>query len=342
MLRDYAFPKLTAREICQYPAGSELMQKLSAFHQVDPENLCLCNGAEQALKVAIGAVSNMKDATLLMPSPTWEHYWKLATAFGVRTVPYHYEETKNGLFELNMHCLEDKIDKAKRVVLLIASPSNPLGCRTDDKTIHKMVEMAAEKGYSIIDQTYAGFSGGEEETLASCLNTLPKALITRSLSKYYGMAGLRVGFVAATPETQKAFSIFGDYLGFNSFADKFAAECLDRHIEFEEIANKTVQGRERLSSYYSSLLGFMPFKSATNFLLVRVPEGYAEHLSRNGIKVRTFSDETIGDCVRITIPPKTIIERIENLTDIFCSSVEIKPQTPRNASRRINVIGYSS
>jgi len=323
-----ALPKLTAREICQYPTEAMLLQRLSAFHRVDPENLCLCNGAEQALKIALGTVANMKDTTLLVPAPTWEHYWKLSTEFGVKTAAYHYEENKDGTFELNRHCLEDKIDKAKRVVLLIASPSNPLGCRTDDKTIHEIVEKASEKGYSIIDQTYAGFSGGPEESLASCLNSLPNTLITRSLSKYYGMAGLRVGFIAASPQVQKSFAIYSDYLGFNCFAERFASECLDRHSEFVKIADSMVRNREQLKAYYSSLPGFKPFESAANFLLVRVPAGYPEHLLRHGIKVRTFSDKAIGDCARITIHPENIVKRIEEITSDFCSTADLKQQKP--------------
>lgn len=320
LLQPDTLPKLSAEDICQYHMNSKLAQKLADFHGINQECLSLCNGAEHVLKTAINAVSHMPDTVLLIPSPSWEYYWKLAKEYSANAVPYYYRET-NDAFELGYEELEEQIRLVKRVVLLIASPSNPLGSRTDDATIHKLVKLVGEKGFTILDQTYVGFSDDHEETLLTSLQTLPNTLIVRSLSKYYGMPGLRVGFVAASSSVQKAFSIIGDYLGFNAFSDRFATECLSRHSEFVDIANQTIQERERLKRFFSSLPGFKAFRSHTNFLLIRTPEKeYAGYLLENGIKIRTFSDEVLEDCVRITIPPRGIANHLERLTSRYCAN----------------------
>lgn len=329
VLRANSLPKLSAQEICRYSMKPKLIDKLSAFHQIAPENFCLTNGAEQALKTVFLAAGKMQDTTLFVPNPTWEYYWKLATKYGATAVPYYYNETNNGAFELDVACLEKGINKAKKAILLIASPSNPLGCRTDDETIHELADMVGKKGYTILDQAYVGFSREREESLAETLQTVSNVMVVRSLSKYYGIAGLRVGFIAASPDIQKVFSIFGDYLGFNSFADKVATECLNRHAEFADIANQMILERERLEEFFSSLPGYKAYKSSANFFLVRVPqEGFAPYMLENGIKVRTFQDEVLLDCVRITVPPKGVGDRLQELSRRFYATRPMKGPRP--------------
>ncbi len=325
-------PRLTAREICQYQAGTKLTTRLSQFHNIDPKFLCLFNGAEQTLKTTFNAVAHMPNTVLLIPSPSWEYYWKLSEAYETKAAPYHYREVGN-TFEVDSQGLKETIKNAERVVLLIASPANPLGCRTSDSEIKRLTQIVGEKGHTIIDQTYVGFSRSPEQALSSALEELPSTLFVRSMSKYYGMPGLRVGYVAAQPDVLKAFSIMGDYLGFNAYSDQFSIECINRHAEFAGIAEQAMGERERLREFFSGLPGFKAFQSDTNFILVRVPEReYASYLMTNGIKVRTFPDDKLGDCVRITVPPKGIADRLIHLTSRFCTNSRIAASRPVDVS----------
>jgi histidinol-phosphate aminotransferase len=314
-----SLPRLSAKEICQYHLNPRLIAKLAEHHNIDPECIILCNGAEHGLKITFSAVAGMKGAVLLLPAPSWEYYWKLAAEYKVEIDSYDYKEGSDGVFVPDMENLEVKIKSIPKPVLLVSSPSNPLGGRLDDKVMRGLTELVGKKGYTLYDQTYLGYSGGHEPSLLETITELSRTLVIRSLSKYYGMPGLRVGFIAGTASVRKAFSIPGDYLGFNAFSDAFATECLSRHDEFAKIADQVVKNRERLNDFFSSLQGFKPFQSSANFILVRVPnEEYAPYLLSNGMKVKCFSEGELKSYVRITIPPLRIVERIESLTTKLC------------------------
>jgi histidinol-phosphate aminotransferase len=277
------------------------------------------NGAEHVLKLAFAAVARMREATLLLPTPGWKHYDLLANRYGLSTQRYAYRADGDA-FTIDLDSLNAQIRRTARPVLLLASPTNPLGARLTESVLRDLAELVAPKGHMIVDQTYAGYAGPAnlDWSIGELLRLLPRVLIVRSLSKYYGLPGLRVGFTAALPEVHQAFGIFHDYLGFNAFSDAFAAECLRRHSEFEAIATEIEALRWKLTAAIARAPGFTPFQSHANFLLVRSPSNsYATWLADAGIRVRQFATDELHDCVRITIPPLSAVRRIEAATKQF-------------------------
>jgi histidinol-phosphate/aromatic aminotransferase/cobyric acid decarboxylase-like protein len=319
LLVNNSLPQLSAQHICRYQMTSNLVAKLAEHHNIDSDHINLCNGAEHAMKTIFSAVAGMGKATLLLPTPGWDYYWRLAAEYNIATSSYCYTQTNNNNFALEINDLEARIQDTVKPILLIASPLNPLGSHTDRALMQRLAQLVATKGYTIVDKTYDGYSHDKhrELSLSEILTTMPQTLAICSFSKYYGMPGLRVGFTVAPKAVQKTFAILREYLGFNVFSDYFAVECLSRHNEFAHIAHQVIENRKRLSNFFALRSGFEPFQSSANFILVRTPEGYAVYMLKNGIKIKSFSESQLQRFVRITIPPLHIVERIEALTTQF-------------------------
>lgn len=314
------WPPLDPSRICRYQPEPRLLVELAKRFDCEPEVLRVHNGAEAALKAIFAAVARIENATLLLPSPGWEYHDTLATRYGLRTESYHYLEDGDARV-LDSGDLQRRIDGLECPVVLIVSPSNPLGARVGDDDVATLARQVAGKGLCIIDQAYFGFADAPNNdwSVGETLDRLPGTILVRTLSKYYGIPGVRVGFTAAHPSVHEQLGIEADYLGFNVFADEFAVRCLEAHDEFECIAATVVQQRDALAAGLSAIPGFTPFRSEANFLLVRTPSpAYAPWLAHHGIRVRTFSSE-LADCVRITVPPAAHVRRILDASASFAS-----------------------
>lgn len=315
------WPKLDAGNICRYQSGTRLLAHLAERVGCEPELLRVHSGAEAALKAIFAAVARMPDATLLLPEPGWDYHATLAHRYGIRTELYRYRD-EGSEFLVDRGELDDLIERIAHPVVLIVSPSNPLGCRVADEELQELAQRVGRKGYCVIDQAYFGFADPPnlDWSIEELLDGMPGTILVRTLSKYYGIPGLRVGFTAAHPGLHTHFGIEPDYLGFNVFADEFAVSCLQAHGEFAEIAVATVCQREALAAGLAEIPGFKPYRSQANFLLVRTPSTeYVPWLAQHGIKVRGFTSE-LADCIRITVPPEAHVRRILDVTASFAAS----------------------
>ncbi|MFC5730165.1 MULTISPECIES: aminotransferase class I/II-fold pyridoxal phosphate-dependent enzyme [Nocardioides] len=312
------WPSLDPASICRYQPNPRLVAQLATRFDCDPAMLRVHNGAEAALKTIFAALARIENATLLLPQPGWEYHDTLAERYGLRTEFYRYLDEGDARV-LDVADLERRIDRLECPAVLIVSPSNPLGARVGDDQLQALARQVSGKGYCIVDQAYFGFAGPatNDWSVGEALDGLPGTILVRTLSKYYGIPGVRVGFTAAHPSVHGQFGIDPDYLGFNIFADEFAVSCLEAHDEFERIAATVVGQRDALAAGLSRIPGFQPFRSDANFLLVRTPgPGYAPWLDQHGVRVRTFTSE-LADCVRITVPPEPHVRWILEASESF-------------------------
>lgn len=318
-----SWPRIDAGSICRYQPNPRSLTALSERFDCDTEVLRVHNGAEAALKTIFASVAQFDDATVLIPRPGWEYHDTLAARYGLRTETYRHLEIGDGeerRYALDIADLTERIDRTVRPIVLIVSPSNPLGNRVPDSMLRTLAQQVSEKGgYCIVDQAYFGFaeSPNNDWSVGESLEDLPGTILVRTLSKFYGIPGVRVGFTAAHRSVHERLGIEPDYLGFSVFADEFAVACLGAHEEFRRIAAAVVRQRDELTSGFSRIPGFQPFCSDANFLLVRTPSpDYALWLADHGIRVRTFTGE-LADCVRITVPPEEQVRRLLTVTELF-------------------------
>src|SRR5262245_42222184 len=201
-------------------------------------------------------------------------------------------------------------------VSYICSPNNPTGVPIDRPDVEAIVD--GTTGAVIIDEAYAEFAGS---SFVDLVQRNERVVIARTLSKAFGLAGLRVGYAIASPrlvrEIEKARGPFK--VGGPSERAALAAVNEDREWVSARVAD-AIQCRERLLAALRDA-GLAPLPSAANFVLVPVERALeiGRRLRKRGVAVRPFAAlPTIGDALRVTVGPWPMMETlIANLREVI-------------------------
>jgi histidinol-phosphate aminotransferase len=153
----------------------------------------------------------------------------------------------------------------------------------------------------VIDEAYVDFATGNALELAQCHENV---LVLRTLSKGYGLAGLRLGFVVASPSLIAGLAKIKDSYNVDAISARIGAIAYRDSDYSREMASRVCASRQRLATALTEL-GFRVWPSEANFLLVRPVDGQAratyEGLKSHGILVRHFNAPGLHDKLRITV-----------------------------------------
>lgn len=193
-------------------------------------------------------------------------------------------------------------------VRYFSAPNNPTGALPPDEIVR--AELSRRAGLLMLDGAYAEFADGPtwfHEAIAA-----GHALVIRTLSKAWGLAGLRVGYaVGAPPLIADLLDLRSPY-SVNAAAEEVGAAVLARDAGWMEgRSREVIANRERLFGRLRDA-GAAPLPSRANFLLVKVADSEftASVLLDRGVRVRSFRDlPAIGDAIRVGIGPWPIMER---------------------------------
>jgi histidinol-phosphate aminotransferase len=130
-------------------------------------------------------------------------------------------------------------------------------------------------------------------------------VVMRTFSKYYALAGLRIGYACVGSDLKQLVSFGARYLGFNQLSERIALAALDSTAYYARISEKMLKDKEAYFQRFSMLPGFTPFMSDANFILVRYPvvlrKTLEESLKSRGIIIKFLTDPGLEDCMRITV-----------------------------------------
>jgi histidinol-phosphate aminotransferase len=192
-------------------------------------------------------------------------------------------------------------------IIYLCSPNNPTGAALPRAMIERIVSEAP--GFVILDEAYAEYAGSD---CIDLLRTSPRLLVTRTMSKAFGLAGLRVGYAAGAADVASAVAESRGPYKVNALAERAAAAALTDDLAWvrEHVAG-VVRLRERFAGELCRI-GLAPLPSAANFVLVPVAgaAAVAARMRAAGVAVRSFESlPGIGDALRITIGPWPMLER---------------------------------
>lgn len=287
-------------EVTRYPSAyaAELKASLARHVGVETSMIVTGCGSDDVLDAAIRAFGN-PGGSLACCDPTFSMIPVLARINGL--------SVSTSSFDAEGDISVDSLLSGRPDVIYICSPNNPTGMNASVERIEAIAK--AFSGLVIVDQAYAEYSS---TSLLPLVSRYANVLITRTMSKAFGMAGLRIGYAIGNPvlvgEVEKSR---GPYkVGALSSAAAIAA--LENDLPWiEQIVSETLSIRSRFVSRLSSL-GYKPLTSDANFVLVPVanPAGAAKRMLEAGIGVRTFANLAgIGGALRITIGPWEMMEK---------------------------------
>jgi histidinol-phosphate aminotransferase len=285
--------------VTRYPAlyAADLKGAIAAYAGVDPAEVVTGCGSDDVLDSAIRAVAEPGDA-VASPDPSFAMIPIFARMNGLRHVAVPLGS------DLDIDA--DALLATGARVIYVCSPNNPTGTLASEDSLRRVIERAS--GLVILDEAYAEFAGVGRITEAP---RRARLLVVRTLSKAFGLAGLRIGYAvgdrALVAEVEKSR---GPYK-VNALAERAAVAALTRDREWVDrrIAEVT-DSRERFAAELRSL-GLAPLPSRANFVLVPVGDANAIGLAmrRSGVAVRPMPKlAVIGDALRISIGPWPMME----------------------------------
>jgi histidinol-phosphate aminotransferase len=160
----------------------------------------------------------------------------------------------------------------------------------------------------LVDEAYASFITSDTDYIAPLVNKYRNLIISRTLSKFYGLPGLRCGFGFIGEGHEQFLSYSNKYLGFNRFSEAVAIAALESDEHYRRVADDMEWGRQLYKKELGSLPGFKVYKSVANFILIKYPieikEALMEALKIQDYKIKFMADKGLESCLRITLGRK--------------------------------------
>ena len=264
--------KQQAKLIKFYPDPNpvEFKQKIAEYvgHGVEEKNIVLGDGSIELI-YAITAILPIGFKALI-PIPSFSEYEKAALRVGGKVDFLQLPEN----FELETEKIKRAI-KPETKILCICNPHSPSGTLYSKEALLDLIDFCRKKGVVFsVDENYIEFAEkGQETTLAGSVKEFENLFVVRSVTKFFGMAGIRLGYgIAASHLAEKLENVRLPW-SINSLASCATLAAFNDH-EFIENTKKTIaKERETLAKSLSEIEGFHVFPSVTNFLLVKITNG---------------------------------------------------------------------
>jgi histidinol-phosphate aminotransferase len=275
------------------PRCGALRSALAGWLNVEEDRLWIGNGSDEALDLLLRVFVSPGEAVAIC-TPTYGMYDITARANGaaIRNVPLDAD------FDLDPETVAANAIGSK--IIFICSPNNPTGNRFAREKVERL--LSEFDGIVVIDEAYIEFS--DASSLVALVESHRNLVVLRTLSKAWGLAGARVGYLIADPEIIDCLDRINLPYPLNALSAAAGCEALARPELMQERVAGIVAERERLRQQLAGL-GLRVFPSDANFLLVRVADGsnlYRRLAEDCGIVVRDRSGvPRLKDCIRISI-----------------------------------------
>ena len=294
--------------------------RLSEIYHVPESQVLLTYGGEDLLKNAIHYFlttdeGNGRNKTILIPEFSWWYYNQVASECGgtFQMYPLHEQD------DTFAYDVDEVIEYTNRIhprMLLLASPNNPTGNCLSSQEIARIMEHVPADTIVLIDEAYASFITTDTDYIAPLVNQYGNLIISRTLSKFYGLPGLRCGFGFIGKGHDQFLCYVNKYLGYNRFSETVALAALDSDEHYRRVADDMAWGRELYKRELGHLPGFKVYKSVANFILIKYPIGIKEALQKaladQDYKIKFMTDKGLESCVRITLGRKEQTQTVVN------------------------------
>jgi len=268
-----------------------LRQALSDLYRLDPESFLVTNGSNEAFDLIFKTFLNPGE-TVAFPSPSYSMYPYYSRANAVNFVEVPLDEN----FQLDADAFLDN----EAELLIICSPNNPTGNVMKPETFEKILDSGR---LVVIDEAYAEFANGN---WIKRIDEFPNLIVTRTLSKAYGLAGLRLGYLATNPERVDLIWRAKLPYNVNALSQAVATAAMNEQSFVDDYVSMILEQRSVWTDALSQRR-FTVFPSDSNFILMEVPEGVNRdtligNLIEAGVIIRSSGTHPrLQNCVRITI-----------------------------------------
>ena len=310
-------------DINMYPEGGcfYLRQAVAEKLKIKPEQLIFGNGSDELIELVLKAFVDEGDE-VVVANPTFLMYEVASSVHGakIKAVPTRY-------FKYDLKAMKKAVSKNTKVVF-IANPDNPNGTYVTKYELEGFLKGIPEDTIVFLDEAYYDYV--EERDYPNGLDYLGKnnLIVTRTFSKAYGLAGLRVGFGVSNPEIIKYMETVRDPFNVNSLGQIGAIGAL-KDKEFLSKSKKIVREGKKFMYAELKAMGVRYVPSVTNFILIELcpkPCGIAERLLKKGVIVRSMKAWGMENFIRVSVGKESENKRfIRELKNIILQGRNIIP-----------------
>jgi histidinol-phosphate aminotransferase len=302
-------------EVLRYPdpQGGALKRALGEHWSIEPSRIALGNGSHELLMLLAQCFAD--PSTSIVYSEFGFAVFPIATAavgaspIRVAALPADHATAPLG-HDLDAMAVAIRADT--RLVYL-ANPNNPTGTWFSESALENFLDQAPHSCLVVVDEAYQEFVDAPGVgTAVRLLDRYPNLVVTRTFSKAYALAGLRIGYLLADAGVVDVLERLRESFNVNGLAQVAALAALADADHLEAVCRWTRAERQWLSGELSSR-GYRVLPSQTNFILLELSEDAApleRHLFERGVIVRPMGGYGLGHTVRISLGTRAENERL--------------------------------
>tara|TARA_R110002126_G_scaffold290545_1_gene447794 strand:- start:7727 stop:8782 length:1056 start_codon:yes stop_codon:yes gene_type:complete len=279
------------------PKQNKVKDILAEVKNVDKNQILLGNGSDEVLDLIFRAFCEPHVDNVITLPPTYGMYSVLANINAVE----NRAVLLNQDFEPNINEILNSANK-KSKILFLCSPNNPTGNSFTEKSIHEL--LIKFKGLVVLDEAYIDFS--DKASWLKKLHKFPNLIITQTLSKAYGMAGIRLGVCYASAAIIQILNNIKPPYNVNELTQQRAIERLQNIDEIRNEVNQLISERKRLKQELECCVSYIEkvYPSDGNFLLLKVDDANKRYqqLIEYGVVIRNRTTQPLCEnCLRISV-----------------------------------------
>ena len=278
------------------PQQSNLKSVLATQNKVSKKQILLGNGSDEVLDLIFRAFCEPKVDNVITLPPTYGMYGVLANLNNIE----NREVLLSSDFQPKVEQILEVVDACSKI-LFLCSPNNPSGNSFSDDAVVKLLENF--KGLVVIDEAYIDFS--EKESWLNRLSDYPNLIITQTLSKAYGLAGIRLGICYASEEIIAVLNKIKPPYNVNELTQQRALERLSEPEKIKREITSIIEQRAKLLEVLVDVKFVEKiYPTEANFILIKVDDANKKYdeLIAKGIVIRNRTTQPLCEnTLRLTI-----------------------------------------
>jgi histidinol-phosphate aminotransferase len=284
-----------ASDVNRYPedSGFYLVSALADRHDVEPEQIWLGAGSTQLLG-CVALATGGAGTSAVYASPSFVMYPIATLVAGARPIEVPLDDQWRLDFDAMLAAIEDDT-----TAVYVCNPNNPTGTYRSSDDVAGFIDAVPSDVIVVVDEAYHHYvTAPDYATAVPLAIERDNVLVTRTFSKIYGLAGLRIGYAIGTADTIAALRKTQPPFSANTIAQIAALESLAHDDRVEEVAAANTAGRDLIEAGLAER-AFEYAPSQANFIAMKVgddPKAVGDALLKEGVIVRPM-----GSIIRVTV-----------------------------------------
>lgn len=295
----------------------ELAVEISKREEISTDHILIHSGSSDVIKTVMSLVLNKGD-TVLISAPSWNYYKSIVELKMAKAEYYDVVPGKNS-YEFDVSGLMSKARAVSPRIIIITSPHNPTGAVISASDLETIIK-ENPSSLVIVDEAYLGFSE-QKFDVRHLLAAYSNVVFSRTFSKLYGLAGIRVGYGLCAPMAKQVFRLDVNPFRVNNISRKMAVAALRDEKYYKGLLKDITESRNFFINEMNSISGVKAFDSAANFVFIHFSENtdvqaLKDYLAQNGYLVRLWTEGS-RLAMRVTLDRKETMEKVVALMKEF-------------------------